>query len=801
MKIAINTFKTYCQFCLSGLLILSIMTGCSSPEEKAKNYYEKGMTLLEAGETEKAKIEFKNALQIKKNMNDAIYGLALAFEKDGDWQKVFNLVSQVVEQDPKNIKALIKLGSIYLASNKLDKAIEISNKLDAIDPNLSQILSYKATIALRSGDAKKALELANAALANDKTNTEAIVVLAAERIAEKDDKKSIEYLDQGLKVDPKNVGLHLMKISVLEAANQLDKAENIHLELIKLNPSKHDFRRALAAFYVKHKNMQNAEAELRKIVELDPKKVQAKLDLLALIRATQGQQKALDALKVYVNESPDDDELKFILAGAFQQLKMPKDAEKTLQDIADNADKKVDMLKAKGLLAAMYVTSGRQLEGDKLVEEILKEDSRNEQSLLIKSDKAMREKKYDAAIAQLRTIISDSPNSSKALIALARAHEATGSLELADEHFFKAYQASKLDPSYGRAFAKFLLRSNKAERAEKILSDMLEINKYDIETMKLLAQSKISRGDWVGAEEVAMRVKDNPATAMLADQIMGIVFKGQKNYDESINAFKRAYDAKPTEAQPLSALVRAYLTAGKDAEALALLQKLIKENPNNVAAHLLLAQVYESKGNMDLAIEAYENVTRLAPKMDIAYQALVIFYNKQGKSDKAYVTLSNGLKENPGNPNLLYVKAGLLESAGKVDEAIHIYEDLHNRYPEAELITNNLASLLSDKNDKASLNRAYELAQKIEKVESPYTKDTVGWAAYKVGKYSEAVTAIQIAVSKAPEVAIFHYHLGKAQLGMQNKIDAKKSLERALKFDKDGKLPSEEINKLLKEIG
>ena len=590
MKIATNTLKTYYQFCFSSLLILFIITGCSSPEEKAKNYYEKGMSLLEAGETEKAKIEFKNALQIKKNMNDAIYGLALAFEKDGDWQKVFNLVNQVVEQDPKNIKALTKLGSIYLASNKLDKAIEISKKLDAINPNLSQILSYKATIALRSGDAKKALELANAALTKDKTNTEAIVVLAAERIAEKDDKKSIEYLDEGLKVDPKNVGLHLMKISVLEAANQLDKAENIHLELIKLNPAKHDFRRALAAFYVKHQQIEKAEAQLRKVVELDPKKVQAKLDLLALIRASQGQQKALDALKEYVKESPDDAELKFVLAGAYQQMKMPKDAEKTLQEITDNADKKVDVLKAKGLLAAMYVTSGRQAEGDKLVEEILKEDSRNEQALLIKSDKAMREKKYDAAIAQLRTIISDSPNSSKALIALARAHEATGSLELADEHFFKAYQASKLDASYGRAFAKFLVRTNKAERAEKILNDMLEINKYDIETMKLLAQSKISRGDWVGAEEIARRVKENPATEMLADQILGVVFKGQKNYVESINAFKRAYDAKPTDPASLASLVRAYLAAGKEAEALTLLEGLVKENPNNMAAQLLVAQ-------------------------------------------------------------------------------------------------------------------------------------------------------------------------------------------------------------------
>ena len=87
------------------------------------------------------------------------------------------------------------------------------------------------------------------------------------------------------------------------------------------------------------------------------------------------------------------------------------------------------------------------------------------------------------------------------------------------------------------------------------------------------------------------------------------------------------------------------------------------------------------KGNHDSSITAYEAVTKISPKTDIAYQALAVIYNRLGKLDKSYEAIAKGLKENPGNPNLLYVKAGSLEADGKVDEAIKIYEDLHNRLP------------------------------------------------------------------------------------------------------------------------
>ena len=111
---------------LLNLLITSIflvfVAGCSTPEEKAEKYYQKGMSLLDT-EPAKAKLEFQNALQIKKNMAKAMYGLGLVAEREGDWKGAFALMREVTEQDPNNINAMVKLGQIFLAAGKLDFAL------------------------------------------------------------------------------------------------------------------------------------------------------------------------------------------------------------------------------------------------------------------------------------------------------------------------------------------------------------------------------------------------------------------------------------------------------------------------------------------------------------------------------------------------------------------------------------------------------------------------------------------------------------------------------------------------------
>ena len=60
------------------LLVLAVLfvAGCGSIDERAQSYYERGMKLLSQQNYAKANIEFRNALQLKKDLVGAWRGLA-----------------------------------------------------------------------------------------------------------------------------------------------------------------------------------------------------------------------------------------------------------------------------------------------------------------------------------------------------------------------------------------------------------------------------------------------------------------------------------------------------------------------------------------------------------------------------------------------------------------------------------------------------------------------------------------------------------------------------------------------------
>lgn len=59
--------------------------------------------------------------------------------------------------------------------------------------------------------------------------------------------------------------------------------------------------------------------------------------------------------------------------------------------------------------------------------------------------------------------------------------------------------------------------------------------------------------------------------------------------------------------------------------------------------------------------------------------------------------------------------------------------------------------------------------------------DTLGWAFYKMGSYSLAISQLTASVQKAPGNAEYQYHLGMAYFGAQRFAPAAESLQRALR--------------------
>lgn len=99
-------------------------------------------------------------------------------------------------------------------------------------------------------------------------------------------------------------------------------------------------------------------------------------------------------------------------------------------------------------------------------------------------------------------------------------------------------------------------------------------------------------------------------------------------------------------------------------------------------------------------------------------------------------------------------------------------------------VQKNVKLLTSDyKTDDASLNRAKDIAGKLNSVNQPVIQDTTGWVYYKTGNYVDAVEILEHVVAAEPDIQIFNYHLGMAYHKSGNNVHARKYLEAALASD------------------
>jgi pentatricopeptide repeat protein len=293
-------------------------------------------------------------------------------------------------------------------------------------------------------------------------------------------------------------------------------------------------------------------------------------------------------------------------------------------------------------------------------------------------------------------------------------------------------------------------------------------------------------GNLEGAQAVGDQLRQVQDPEGLSDQIMGAIYAGQKDYEKSIDSFRAAVQAAPSSTRPLVSLIRAYVRAGRIDDAHEFLDSLLAANADNINAKMLKGQLFASQGAFAEAAAIYQSVIDQSPETIAAWRGLSAIKYREDSRDAAMAVLDDALAANPDDFTLLLNKASALEQQLQIEDAIAIYEKLIEIRPNADVVANNLASLLSDhRDDEQSLRRAHDLALRFRRSEVPYFQDTLGWTYFRLGNTRDSLNLIEQATERMPEMPVFHYHLGKIYQAESRSEEAKASFERALELAGD----------------
>ena len=129
-----------------------LLVGCSSSEERAQNYYEHGKQLLAAHDNQRAQIEFLNAVKYNKKLLPAWKSLAQVDELTHNWGGMVGALRNVVELDPSDMDARIRLGGLLLISGNFNDALKLVNDVKDPQSQNANLLALKAGILLKLKD-------------------------------------------------------------------------------------------------------------------------------------------------------------------------------------------------------------------------------------------------------------------------------------------------------------------------------------------------------------------------------------------------------------------------------------------------------------------------------------------------------------------------------------------------------------------------------------------------------------------------------------------------------------------------
>jgi len=437
-------------------------------------------------------------------------------------------------------------------------------------------------------------------------------------------------------------------------------------------------------------------------------------------------------------------------------------------------------------LAEMDVSKQNFAAAEPLIADILGKDRRNTNGLRLRAAIRIERGQLDNAIADLREALADQPKSPSLLLLMATAYERNGKPELADRQYADALKASGSDPAIGLRYVAFLQRQGSIAQADDVLTEVANRNPRNIEILSTLAQIRLSRQNWAGALAIADAIRGVGNDAGVADQIKAAALAGQNKIDASIAALENAHVAAPDGVAPVTSLVAAYGRTGKLDKAELLLREELKKFPTNAQLLVLMGQTQLAANKPEEAVKSFNAAVLAQPKNEIGYTALSGFYARQKNVDQASKVVEAGLKEQPNSLALRLSSAGLLIGRD-TDAAIAAYEAILKDQPNSLVAINNIVSLLLDyRSDKQSLERAYVLADKLKNSNVPQFGDTLGWAQYKRGNTSEAVTILEDAAKKLPNLAAVRYHLGQSYVAAGQPAKAAEQFKAALNLEPDG---------------
>ncbi len=808
--------------------------------EDAQRYLMLAQFFASREQADKGIAEIKQAIGRRPDDYDLKFGLARLHEQqkqDAEAEAIYRAAIEAEKTEPQGLRARDLLAALLLRKDKRDEAAALVDVVLKENPQDNAALLLRARMAMEKRDAATAITALRSLLKDQPDSAELLGLLAEAHTLNGEPQLAREALQRAAQANRKNPDARLRYAQHLSAAKDYTAARDEVEGILKDAPEHIGALALLGEIQVNQGDAKAGETSFQKIKSLSPNDAAGYLGLGRLYQTQRKFDQALLEYETAYRKSTGKDIPLGLIAATHMAAGHPERAvarlEQANQELPDRAF-------IHELLAEAYQAQKRFADAARELDTVLKLAPKWNMTYIARANLALQQRNALGAVQAYETGLAAIPGDERLLIGLADAKAASGDNDGAIARYEEALKVNPASAARGKlltvlverkgdaeslkraraileeqvnlaptepgprlTLAQFLARTKDYDGALREIGEVLKRNADLLAALQLKAQVQAAKGDATGQEATLDQIaKAHPQTG-IGQLALGDLKLRTKQYDAALAAYEAALDQSNDKLRALSGIVNTHLAAGQADKARVRIDTALKQSPDQPALHHMLAEYHMAQRELDPAVAELRRVIALQPKWNVPYQTLAKVELARGNAKAAQAVVADGLKQLPDDADLLYLRGTVQEAAGDHEAAIQSYEALLEKHPGHVLATNNLAALLSDfRTDKASLERARDLALPFAGGKQPAALDTLGWAYYRLGEYDKALPLLQQAVELAPDFAQIRFHLGMAYYKTGDREAAKKELGKIFSDPKKANFPAaDEGRAALKGLG
>ena len=652
-----------------------MMASCGTPEEKKMAFYDKGMALYGAGDYTRARLEFKNAIQIDPEFAQGHYQLARTALKLKDARGAFKEFNLSLRFDPDLIDARMDLARMFFAARVKDRAMAQVDEILKRAPDHHRAKLLRVSLLLADKKLQEAQAFMDALTAMDPQPVDYFLILASIRKMTGDVAGAGQALEEGFSIHDTSLALALALAKYHGQVGDLGQVEAYLKKAVALAPDNVELKFNLAWLHLKTKDTAQAVDTLQGILSANPREDKYRTAAATLLLKAGEMVLGEDFLRKGMEKNPTFLGYYALLAEIRLKQKQMDKAERLFKKYLSLGDSiaRPDQIKARLSLGKLILLQRRIEEADTLVDEILTESPNHVDANYLKGRIALVKEDGPGAVSRFRSVINEHPDQVNAYIGLAHAHGMNTDFDLALDVLKTAQKKSPDSTGILETMVRMNLGKKDLAAAEENLKKIVSLDPYNLGSIAGLGDFYLSMNRFDEAMAQYELLKKSKKASPFGYLRTAQVLARQNKVDQAIEEMISGYGENKKSSVFITSLAQLYMKEGRWADAIEKLKEALAIDPGNWFARFSLAQIHERNKDYISAVAVYRDLLTHHPDSWRAANNLSFYLAELGTRDsdldEALGYAMDAKRLNPGSPLILdtigwvFYKKGMLEKA------------------------------------------------------------------------------------------------------------------------------------------